>query len=72
MITFFRRLEKSPNTTGAGCGKVKMCHGEIRYGFFFLVESDITIFLPSTIGIFLFSAYLIKLKKLNLPIFRFL
>lgn len=31
-----------------------MCHGEIRYGFFFLVESDITNFLPSTIGIFLF------------------
>lgn len=32
-----------------------MCHGEIRYGFFFLVESDITIFLPSTIGIFCFQ-----------------
>lgn len=32
-----------------------MCHGEIRCGFFFLVESDITIFLPSTIGIFCFQ-----------------
>ena len=35
-----------------------MCHGEIRCGFFFLVESDITIFLPSTIGIFCFQPVL--------------
>lgn len=39
-----------------------MCHGEIRCGFFFLVESDITIFLPSTIGIFCFQPVL-KIDK---------
>lgn len=61
------RLEKSPNTTGAGCGRVKMCHGEIRCGFF-LSRIRYNDFLPSTIGIICFQPYLIKLKTLNLPI----
>lgn len=57
------RLEKSPNTTGAGCGRVKMCHGEIRCGFFFLVESDITIFCHLQLAFFVFSTLFNKVKS---------
>ena len=48
-----------------------MCHGEIRCGFFFLVESDITIFLPSTIGFFCFQPLFNKVKKVKSSHFSF-
>ena len=61
----------SKNQHSEGCGRVKMCHGEIRCGFFFLVESDITIFLPSTIGFFCFQPLFNKVKKVKSSHFSF-